>query len=73
MNGKNNRDNPLRAAGLVTAMGLNIAICMVLGYFVADWLGGSRGWVVLGLVVGLTVGILSCVVLVRKILEDPDG
>ncbi|GGF91925.1 hypothetical protein [Paenibacillus abyssi] len=73
MNQKGKGDNPWRAAGLVGVMGLDIAICIYLGYFLGSWLGGSQGWVVLGVLGGLAVGILSCVLLVKKVLEDTDG
>ncbi|MBJ6361880.1 AtpZ/AtpI family protein [Paenibacillus sp. GCM10012307] len=73
MNPKNKRDNPLLAAGMVGVLGMNVAICMCLGYFVGSWLGGSKGWTVLGLLTGLAVGILSCILLVKKVLEDTDG
>lgn len=73
MNPNNKKDNPLLAAGMVGALGLNVAICMVLGYFAGDWLGGSKGWTAVGLIAGLAVGILSCVMLVRKVLGNTDG
>jgi len=70
-------DNPLRAAGLVGAMGLDIAICIYLGYlagsFAGNRFGGQQGWIVGGVLVGLFVGILSCVLLVKKVLGDTDG
>ncbi|ALS26029.1 hypothetical protein ABEV74_07740 [Paenibacillus cisolokensis] len=73
MKQKGNGDNPWRAAALVGVMGLDIAICTVLGYYLGDWLGGSRGWGAFGIVMGLAVGILSCIFLLKRILEDSDG
>jgi len=73
MSKKGSGYNPLRAAGLVSIMGLNMAVCIFLGYFLGNLLGGSRGWVVCGILVGLSAGILSCVGLVKRVLEDSDG
>ncbi|MBD2845896.1 AtpZ/AtpI family protein [Paenibacillus sp. IB182496] len=73
MKSKRNGEQPWRAAGLVGVMGLDIAVCMCLGYYLGDWLGDSRGWVVFGLLFGLFVGIFSCIMLIKKIVEDTDG
>lgn len=54
-------------------MGIDVAVCMYLGYFIADRLAGTRGWLVFGLIVGLAVGILTCVMLLKRIMEDADG
>ncbi|QYR22050.1 AtpZ/AtpI family protein [Paenibacillus sp. sptzw28] len=72
MNKKGMGDNPWRAAGLVGAMGLNFAICIFLGYFVGNLIGESQGWIIGGVLVGLAAGILSCVLLVKVVLEDTD-
>lgn len=77
MNGKNKRDNPLLAAGLVGALGINVAICIFLGYWIgslgADRFGGEIAWKMSGLLVGLAVGILSAILIVKRVLEDSDG
>lgn len=72
-----NGDNPWRAAGLVGVMGLDIAVCIVIGYwigsFAQDRFGGSEGWIVGGILFGLAAGILSVVLLLKKVLEDSNG
>lgn len=73
MKKKSRGDNPWRAAGLVGVMGTDVAICVTLGFFLGRWLGGSEGWVAFGTLAGLAVGIVSCVVLVKRLLEDSDG
>ncbi|WP_313997045.1 AtpZ/AtpI family protein [uncultured Paenibacillus sp.] len=73
MNKKRSDDNPWRAAGLAGVMGLDFAICILLGYFLGDWLGGTRGWIVGGILFGLAAGILSCVILLKRVLGDADG
>jgi ATP synthase protein I len=70
-------DSPWRAAGLVGVMGLDIAVCLIAGYWLgqlaSDRFGGSGGWIVLGLLLGLAAGIVSVVFLVKKVLSDSDG
>jgi uncharacterized membrane protein YhaH (DUF805 family) len=73
MDKKGKGDNPWRAAGMVGVMGADVAICVTLGFFLGRWLGGSTVWVAVGTLVGLAVGILTCVVLVKRLLEDSDG
>ncbi|XEC95312.1 AtpZ/AtpI family protein [Paenibacillus tarimensis] len=73
MKQKGNGDNPWRAAGLVGVMGLDIALCIYLGYFLGSRFGGTPGWVVLGILSGLAVGILSSVIIIKKALGGTDG
>ncbi|MFD1957903.1 AtpZ/AtpI family protein [Paenibacillus thailandensis] len=77
MNKKNRRDNPLFAAGLVGALGLQVAVCIFLGYWIGSLagsrFGGEKGWTVGGILVGLAVGILSAILLVKKVMEETDG
>jgi ATP synthase protein I len=62
-------DNPWRAAGLVSAIGVDLALTVGLGW----WLGskydqqhGTSHGSLIGLLVGLTVGILTIAALIRK-------
>lgn len=77
MNGKSNGDNPWKAAALVGALGVDVGICIFLGYWLgreaSDRFGHSKAWIVGGLLVGLAVGILSAILIVRKVLKDSDG
>ncbi|HZG87332.1 hypothetical protein [Paenibacillus sp.] len=73
MKKKGNGDNPWRAAALVGVMGADVAVCVTLGFLLGRWLGDSRGWVAFGTLAGLVVGIFTCVVLVKRLLEDSDG
>jgi len=76
MNGKSKRDNPLVAAALVGALGIDVAICILGGYWIGSLCSnrfGGNGWIAGGLIVGLAVGILSAVLIVKKVLEDTDG
>jgi F0F1-type ATP synthase assembly protein I len=73
MDKKGKGDNPWRAAGLVGAMGADMAVCVALGYFLGSRLGGTPGWVVFGVLAGLAAGIMTCVMLVRAAMRDGDG
>jgi len=77
MSKKDRRDNPLLAAGLVGALGVQVAVCIFLGYWIGSTLdrrlGDGRGWTIGGILVGLAVGLLSAILLVKKVMEDADG
>jgi Putative F0F1-ATPase subunit (ATPase_gene1). len=71
------KDNPWVAAGLVGALGLNVAVCILIGYYAgryaADTFGGGSGWLVGGILLGLAAGIFSAVMLVLKVMGGSDG
>ncbi|MFF2481281.1 AtpZ/AtpI family protein [Paenibacillus sp. NPDC058071] len=77
MDKKSRKDNPLFAAGLVGALGLQVAVCIFLGYWIGSSLDGrfgdGRSWTVGGILVGLAVGILSAILVVKKVMEETDG
>ncbi|WP_409343723.1 AtpZ/AtpI family protein [Paenibacillus sp. MBLB4367] len=66
--------SPWRAAGLLGAIGLDVAACTVLGYFGGRYaesiFGGGKGWVIGGVLVGFFVGIATVVLIIRKFMED---
>ncbi|MFD0871865.1 Putative F0F1-ATPase subunit (ATPase_gene1) [Chlamydia abortus] len=70
----NPNDNPWRAAGMVSAIGADLIVCILLGYFggsfVSDRFGLSPAWKAGGLIIGLFVGIVSVVFLIKRFLED---
>lgn len=62
-------ENPWRAAGLVTAIGVELAVCVGLGWWIGstvDRNNGTSSWYMVGLVLGLIAGIGSAVGLIRK-------
>jgi len=77
MTKKNRRDNPLIAATLVGAMGIHVAVCIFFGFWIGSYLDGrlgdGKGWTVGGILVGLAVGLLSAILLVKKVMEEADG
>lgn len=68
---------PWRAMGLVTALGLDIAACTLLGFYVGRWVGKMNESVPLGtglgVLIGVIVGVINVIVLIKKVLEEPDG
>lgn len=65
------QDNPWKAAALVSALGIDIVFCIFLGY----WIGSMAGkqWSIVGLLIGLAAGLISAILIVKKVLEDSNG
>ncbi|OPA75722.1 hypothetical protein BVG16_20550 [Paenibacillus selenitireducens] len=72
-----NGGKPWRAMGLVTALGLDLAVCILLGFYGGEWIGEILGSVQLGtaigVLVGLAAGVTNVIVLIKKVLEDSNG
>ncbi|WP_314589753.1 AtpZ/AtpI family protein [Paenibacillus terrigena] len=72
-----NGGTPWRAMGLVTLLGLDLAVCTLAGYFAGKWLGEKLGSVPLctaaGVLVGVLIGVTNVIVLIKKVLEDSNG
>jgi ATP synthase protein I len=65
--------NPWRTFGLVTALGLEMAVCIGLGWWlgtVYDDRNGTGYGYLTGVIIGLIAGIGSAVALIRKYSED---
>ncbi len=77
MKDKKREDNPLKAAALVGALGIDVAMCIFVGYWLGstadDKLGSGSRWTVTGILLGLAIGLISAVLIVMKVLEDSDG
>lgn len=77
MNEKRNDDNPWKAAALVGALGIDVGICIFLGYWLGSMagerFGDPKSWMLSGLFVGLAVGIFSAILIVRKVMKGTDG
>lgn len=65
-----------RAAGLVSAVGVNIAVCTLLGFYgggwLGEWLGGGPIWSAIGVLIGIFVGFVGAFMMIRKVLEEPN-
>jgi len=73
MKRSNPNDNPWRMAGIMGALGMDMVVCLLLGYFAGSWLSertGQRGWLIGGVLGGLVIGLLSIVLLIRRYLEE---
>jgi VIT1/CCC1 family predicted Fe2+/Mn2+ transporter len=67
-------DNPWKAMGLVSAVGVDLAVCMWAGYaagaFVDQKLGNHMLWSLIGLGVGLVTGIFTVILLIKRFTGD---
>jgi ATP synthase protein I len=62
-------DNPWRAAGLVSAIGIVLALMLGAGWWIGnayDNNHGTRFGYLVGLLVGLAIGIAAVALLIRK-------
>jgi predicted acyltransferase len=65
--------NPWKAAGLVSAIGADLVVCILGGYFAGAYLtkkSGHPAWVAAGVIIGLAIGIVSVVFMIKRVLED---
>lgn len=71
--------NILKAAGLVSAIGIDIAACTVAGYYLGSWWdsfgsGSATGIRTgIGVLIGVVIGMVSVIFLIKKVMEDSDG
>lgn len=60
---------------MVSAIGADLIVCMAAGYFLGKYISdltGQRVWIAGGLIVGMAVGIVSIVFLIKRLLEEPN-
>jgi hypothetical protein len=65
--------NPWKAAGLVSAIGADLVVCILGGYFAGAFLAdkwGHPGWAAAGVIIGLALGIVSVIYMIKRVLED---
>ncbi|CAM4243839.1 AtpZ/AtpI family protein [Saccharibacillus endophyticus] len=71
-----NDKGPWKAIGLVSAIGIELAVFTLIGVFLGRWIdekfGGSGLWVGIGVLAGLVLGMLGVVAVIRKVLEGSD-
>ncbi|MDU2239977.1 MAG: AtpZ/AtpI family protein [Paenibacillus sp.] len=74
--GKNN-NSVGKAVAVVTALGMNFAVCAVGGYFLGTWM--DKLWfknglgIGLGVLIGIAAGILGIVVLIKSVVGGNNG
>ncbi|MFK7694810.1 AtpZ/AtpI family protein [Paenibacillus sp. HJGM_3] len=70
------QDNPWKAVGLVSAIGVELVVCMLGGYFggttLSRWQGGQPIWIVVGIMAGFAVGVAGVFLLLRHFTEGSD-
>jgi ATP synthase protein I len=65
----NRNDNPWRAAALTTAIGIDLVVCLLAGYWFGEWLSQTLGgqlWLLGGFLLGLTAGIISIYFMIKQ-------
>jgi len=71
---RNNGGNPWKAIGLVSALGIDLAVCAFVGFYVGRWLdeklGGTGIWIAVSVLAGLAAGGLSVAMVIRKVLRN---
>jgi uncharacterized protein YneF (UPF0154 family) len=63
----------MRYAGLAGAIGMDLVVCILLGYFGGAWISdrtGQRAWMAAGVLLGLFIGLAFIVLLIKRFLED---
>lgn len=63
------KDNPWRAAALTSAIGIDLVVCLLGGYWLGDWLSqmfGGQLWLLGGFMLGLAAGIISIYFMIKQ-------
>ncbi|WP_164931626.1 AtpZ/AtpI family protein [Longirhabdus pacifica] len=65
--------SPWKALGLIGAIGVDIAVCTLLGLwigtYISEWLN-QKWWAVIGMFIGLILGCITAVMLIRNVLRS---
>lgn len=56
------KDSPWRAVGLVSAIGVELVVCTLAGFWGGKHLGGWLGFEPIGMVVGVLLGLAAGIV-----------
>lgn len=66
--------NPWKALSIVTLIGIDLAVCTLLGFWLGQkvdaWLETSPLWMIVGVFLGLAAGVFSIIPVVKKYLGD---
>lgn len=69
--------NPWRAIGMASAIGADLVVSMGagfgLGLLMKNWFGGHPGWIVLGIMLGFSAGVIGLIWLLRFYMEERNG
>jgi ATP synthase protein I len=68
------QDTPWKALSLGSMIGIDLAFFVLIGYWIGNkvdnWLGTGVLWRILGVVLGLTAGILSIIPIINRYYND---
>jgi ATP synthase protein I len=62
-------DNPWRAAALTTAIGIDLVVCLLAGYWLGEWLShmfGGQLWLLGGFLLGLASAVGSIYLMIKQ-------
>jgi ATP synthase protein I len=66
-------ENPWRGFFIVSALGADVVVCLAVGYFIGGFFGRRFGsettWTIGGMIVGLALGVVSVIVLLKSLTE----
>lgn len=69
-------DQPWKAVALVSAIGIDLAVCVLAGFFggkfLYDRFGGAL-WIAFGVLVGLAAGFINIIYLIKQFTGDQNG
>jgi ATP synthase protein I len=63
------KDNPWRAAALTSAIGIDLVVCLLAGYWFGQWLSdllGGQLWVLGGFLLGLASAVGSIDLMIKQ-------
>jgi ATP synthase protein I len=63
------KDNPWRAAALTSAIGIDLVVCLLAGYWFGEWLShmfGGQLWLLGGFLLGLAFAICSIYLMIKQ-------
>ncbi len=68
MKQRRSQDSPWRAIGLVSAIGVDLVVCILVGFYLGRYamesFGGNPLWLAAGVVAGIAIGIVSVVFMI---------
>ncbi|WP_281883188.1 AtpZ/AtpI family protein [Paenibacillus sp. YYML68] len=74
MSQKDPSSSPWRAAALVGALGIDVVVCTLIGYFggiaAGQHFGNPKACLLGGVFIGLLTGIVTAALVIKKVLED---
>jgi F0F1-type ATP synthase assembly protein I len=65
----NRDDNPWKAAALTSAIGIDLVVCLMAGYWFGEWLShtlGGQFWLLGGFLLGLVSAIISIYFMIKQ-------